>query len=243
MNYDIWIKNNTLANLTYSSQDILPGEYHKLKDSQKQVWAGLSNLLVDIASGDAIVAKIDDGNNDIVDVNEAINYLKGLLPQDVNIPASVGIRGVKEPKNMRARLAGIISDTVPNGTTKNLDWLMDNVSYNGQNKKCYFDGIQYYSSNANIGDCACFQVVDKDGFGVLAGWYDQATFDAMGNEYVVEQFGMDWYMLPNVKEDLMLYKSEIVPGLYIRVRYTSTGTEDVNVIVNLFRHLDSSKDA
>ena len=73
-----WIKNNSGTQSTYGGQDITNGAYYQIQSHQEISWANNSALLTDIASGDAIVAKDDSGNNDIADVNAAINYLKDI---------------------------------------------------------------------------------------------------------------------------------------------------------------------
>jgi hypothetical protein len=238
-----WIKNADIIDNTWVGQLIPAGTYYEIQQHEEFDWANNSSLLADIGSGKAIVAKDSSGTNDIVDINEAINYLKDNLPKDVKISESATISGVKDPAGMRARLVGIINSTITAGQTVDLDWLCPQLSFDGVNKKSYFDGIEYYAKNGNIGDKATFQVVDKDGIGVLVGWYTQAQFDAMGNLYVVEEFGEDWYMIPDALEHLMLYKAAIVPGLYIRMKYTSTGSTNVDIVVNLFRHLNGLEDA
>ena len=235
-----WIKNNSGADKTWCGQLVTDGSYYQLQSGEVGTWASNSTLLTDIATGDAIVAKDDSGMLNITDVNDAINYLKDNLPKDVKLFESATMSGVKDPKGMRARLTGIINNTITAGSTTDLDWACPQLQYQGLDKPSYFDGIQYYAKDAEIGDKASFQVVDKDGVGVTLGWYDQATFDAMGNLYVVEEFGKDWYMMPNEKIDLMLYKAAIIPGLYIRMKYTSTGATNVKIVINLFRHLDGN---
>lgn len=231
-----WIKNTTDSNKIWVGQVVDAGSYYEIKSIEEKTWASNSLLLTDIAIGDAIVAKDNSSNNDIIDINSAIDYLKDDLPQEVTMTNSISTAGVKDPNNMRARLIGIINETVTAGETVNLDWCSTQLQYLGEDKCSFFDGIQYYAKDAIIGDTSHFQVVDKDGAGVALGWYTQEQFDAMG-EYIIEDFGYDWYMIPNTMEDIMLYKARIIPGMYIRVKYHSIGTEDVHIIVNLFRHL------
>ena len=75
---DIYIKNPHLTNtINYQGQDILPGEYELIAELNLPKWKSDSQLLSDIGSGIAIVAKDSSGNGNIIDVNLAINYLKG----------------------------------------------------------------------------------------------------------------------------------------------------------------------
>lgn len=72
----ISIKNNTGETKTYEGQEILPGAYYIIEAMEELGWKNNSDLLKDIALGKAIVS---DGQRDITDINEAINFLKSLL--------------------------------------------------------------------------------------------------------------------------------------------------------------------
>lgn len=235
MSYTIKIKNLDTVPNTWVGKAFAVNEEYTLLPNEHITWSEDSDLIAAITAGKADVG---DASSYFTTTAEKIRHLQGDTPPEVSVSEAIETSGVKDPKGMRARLIGIMNETITAGTTQDIDWLCPQLQYQGVDRKSYFDGIQYYAKDATIGDKADFQVIDKDGVGVLAGWYDQATFDAMGNLYVVEEFGSDWYMIPDTMEDLMLYKAGIIPGLYIRMKYTSTGTTDVKIIVNLFRHLD-----
>lgn len=80
----IYIKNNSGSVSTYLGQQINDTEYYEIQPSELVSWQNNSLLITDIGSGDAIVAKSDDSNNDITDVSSAINYLK-----NTNIPTDL----------------------------------------------------------------------------------------------------------------------------------------------------------
>lgn len=73
-----YIKNDDTVNHTWSGQIVTPGQYYAIQGTEEIAWMNNAQLLSDIGSGLAIVAKDDTGNSDITDVNEAINYLKNL---------------------------------------------------------------------------------------------------------------------------------------------------------------------
>ena len=192
-------------------------------------------------SGDVLTCSFADtlSGGDVTTLDNLIAAHAGI--PTAQEPDAVVNTGIKEPNGLRARLVNIANQTVTQNTTTDIDWLIPQLQWQGANKNCYFDGIQYFIANGNPGDKCTFQVVDKDGFGVLAGWYDQATFDAMGNFYLVEEFGTDWALAPNSLEDLVLYKARLYAGLYIRMKFTSTSTStDPHVLMNIFRHLDEN---
>ncbi len=141
------------------------------------------------------------------------------------------VTGVKEPNGMRARLQGIADGTITAGSTGTFDYKFVQLSHNGVNKKSYFDGVQYYAKNAAIGDSVKFQIIDIDN---ILGY---------GANFVVEQFGDKWYIAPDAMEALRLFKSKVVPNLYIRIIYDSTGGTDVDFMCNLFQFLSEREDA
>ena len=134
------------------------------------------------------------------------------------------ISGVANPKGMRARLVGSHFINLTAGQVTNVDWQIPQLTFGGENKTSYFDGVEYYSANSKIGDTVTFQVVDKDGILYPAGT-------------VVEEFATGLYVIPDQRDAFILYKAKLVPGLYIRVVYTSTGASNVDLICNLMRHL------
>ena len=69
-----------------------------------------------------------------------------------------------------------------------------------------------------------FQVVDVDGIAYPAGT-------------VLEEFGTNFYVAPDVLEDIILYEASMPAGMYIRIKYTSTGTTNVEFMSNLYRHI------
>lgn len=137
--------------------------------------------------------------------------------------------GLSEGGTLRARLIGIFNQPVQNSGTTNLDWKIPQSSYGypAVNKQSYMDGIEYFAEDSKVGDHITLQVIDKDGV-----YYPAGT--------VLDEFGTNWGILPN-QSTIKLYKAKLIPGLYIRVSYTSTGTTDINFICNLFRHMDTNK--
>jgi hypothetical protein len=238
----VWIKNNSGSTKTWAGQQIVDQAYYEIQPTELIIWANDSTLLVDIANSDAIVAKDDSGTADFSIIADAINYLKKNNPIVIDKNTPVRSYALAEASMLRARLVGIINQSITKTVISDVDWLIPHTTYNGVNKQGYMDGIEYYAKDAEMGDTITFQVVDKDGVGIVLGWYDQATFDAMGNLFVVDEFGKDWGIVPN-QDAIRLYKAKLIPGLYIRIKYNSIGTtNDVHIVCNLFRHMDTSED-
>tara|TARA_R100000951_G_scaffold19275_1_gene16084 strand:- start:1259 stop:2107 length:849 start_codon:yes stop_codon:yes gene_type:complete len=79
---DIWIKNTDTVEHKYAGQYIQPSEYYLIESIELSKWQNSSFLLDDIANDIAVVARDNSGNNDITDLNDAINYLKGIDAKD-----------------------------------------------------------------------------------------------------------------------------------------------------------------
>ena len=79
-----YIKNNSGVTKTWVGQQLANQEYYLIQQAELVQWANNSTLLSDIGNGNAVVAKSNDGTQNIVDVATAINYLKDedLTPRD-----------------------------------------------------------------------------------------------------------------------------------------------------------------
>lgn len=173
------IKNTTAEAITWVGQEIQPDEYYTIQPSEAHRWANNSILLSAIGAGDAIV---NDGTSDIIDVNDAINYLKG------NLPTEVVTQFEKDDKILKlARGSGtvdgngqaIIEVTVP-GTFNGID---PNTA-DGR----FVDAGRIWISEAQDGDYVKkVEIVDasnKIGYGagvVIGRWHDdEAAADNEG---------------------------------------------------------------
>ena len=218
-----WIKNDSGSTKTWVGQEITNQSYYEIQSNEELEWANNSTLLTDIGSGDAVVAKDDSGNTDFSDVNEAIDYLKG------DVPYSVKVLAFTDPNGVTNRFEGF-SGTATKNTTTDIDFL---IPYDRQ-----LNGGYMMQQDGFWGDKFTFQIIDKDGVGVTKGWYNQATFDAMGNIYVANEFAKNWYVDPDKTSQHAIESSftgTIYDGLYVRIKYTSVGTvDDVKIELNLF---------
>ena len=112
-----FIKNADTVDHNYLGQIISVGSYYQIQSNEEIAWVNDSMLLTDIGSGDAVVAKSNSGSDDILDVNDGINYLKDNLPKEVyNIPPFFG-RVSYELKDLKN--AGSVDMNV-DGSTNNV---------------------------------------------------------------------------------------------------------------------------
>jgi len=75
-----FVKNIDTVNHVYEGQTITPGSYYEIQKIEETRWMSSSSLLADIGSGKAMMAKTNDGQNDISDVNDQIVFLRGEVP-------------------------------------------------------------------------------------------------------------------------------------------------------------------
>lgn len=83
-------------------------------------------------------------------------------------------------------------------------------------------------------DIIRFMIVDKLGFGVSAGWYTQAEFEAMGSLYVVKEYDECWVNQIADLKKLMTpdgAPGEIPAGLHLRASYYARDTTKTDIKV------------
>lgn len=73
-----YIKNIDTVDHTYQGQVITAGAYYLIQPLEYVLFSSSSDLLTDIGSSKAQMAKTNDGSSDISDINEQVNYLKGI---------------------------------------------------------------------------------------------------------------------------------------------------------------------
>lgn len=221
------IKNLNTSNETVLGVVLAQNEVYTIP-SEKRIAASKDSSILDRISSGAL--QIGDGTNFFSSTADQTAYLLGTNPVTIDTETPVRMYALSEAANLRARLIGIYNQTVTQNTTTNLDWQIPQTAWLGVNKQGYMDGIEYYAKDAELGDTMKFQVVDKDGLVYPAGT-------------VLDEFGSSWGVVPDYNTTIRLYKAKLIPGMYIRVAYTSTSTTtDPHIMCNLFRHMDTATD-
>lgn len=120
--------------------------------------------------------------------------------------------------NVNCNIQGTIGTAIA-GTTTNIDIkLTDDHFITGGNLR---------TNQATFGDYCTFQVIDIDN---ILGY---------GTNIVLGQYCTNWYMCSDKQEQLdetIPYPAKLKAGLYLRLKYTSTGTSDVIVAVSYRLH-------
>jgi len=136
-----------------------------------------------------------------------------------------------------------VSGSIANGTTDSVDYkLMENL---------WLSGVRLVLNNQSIDDSLDFNIVDKEF--LFAGSLYPATPTEAGipgvdglswsqvtpNGVHLDDFGKG-YQVATDKEDQGKeepgYWAELIAGMYIEIKYTSTGATDVNLKANLYFH-------
>lgn len=202
-----FVKNTDSVEHKWGGQYVQPDTYYGIENIEEGVWSNDAQLLADMASGTAVVAKSDDGTTDFSDLNLAINYLKDISIQDDKGRCVVtqAVFGVNE---YRFRGLGV-RGTATAGATTNIDTTI-------QTDPRYINGGMLILENHHTDDTLCFQVVHP-----VAG--------------VLDEFVTDWCVDPSINTQaplILKYVAKLPVGLILRIAYTSAGTTDVTVKMN-----------
>lgn len=128
-----------------------------------------------------------------------------------------------------------IHGTCTAGTNTNVDYKLT--------EERWINGVDLMAKNQLLGDSIKFQVVDKDY--AYAGILYPVTYGGtawsvvMPTGVVLDEFGTDWYLAEDTQKQeqvLLPYPARVLVNLYIRLIYNSTGSDNVELYINLFLH-------
>lgn len=216
---DIYIKNTDTIAHVWSGQQIQPGEYYLLEGLEKPRWQNNSQLLSDIGSGIAIVARNGSGSEDIIDVATAIDFLKGELPKNVD-----GLLIVAPTFEEHQGLTVVWKGSLYTATAGALNIFDEVVTTQIKVRGGWYELMD---ANAVVGDYIEFSIIDKDDvLGLFATYGLTVGVDILE----LKKFIRKEYVNPSihVRQDFNSEgASTVVAGLYMRVTYLSTGSNDV----------------
>ena len=211
----VQVKNNKVDVDTWCGMQIEPSAYYEIQSIELSRWQNNSQVLIDIASGDLIV---NNGTADITDVAIAINFLKNIAAVDPDGLPLVTLSAFSNANNFRFRGTSFSGVGIAE-TTTSIDFLLTECRW--------INGGCLILKNHVFGDSITFQIVDKDnvfGYGVNT---------------VLDEFIKDFYLddEKHAQAQIMLdYPARLPVGVYMRLKYISTGAIDVDVKCNLFLH-------
>ena len=140
-------------------------------------------------------------------------------------------------EHLRVRHKGVFNGDIPPASVMDIDYVIEQLSYNGVNKKSYMIGIKY-CKGCSDGDELDLCLIDRDGVGVTYGWYSQQYFDD-NNPVLLDKFG-DKYFADSSGETIREHQADLVPGAVIRLHYkNNSSTDTAKFRGNLIRYMDT----
>lgn len=195
-----YLYNTTQSDLTFVGKTIESESFYLIQDIYLNTFANDSQLLVAISDGDILVAKDDSGSTNITDVNQAINFLKNLVPISVesqNLPFAAKI--LPGGKKIFTRMHG--KKFTINNSGEDLDF---SIPYT----QCKITGIEIIG--VEKGDKVQFKILD-DASGTYSGTPD----------LILNQFGFDVYPSKDFYNYKSNYDADLYYGMNLRLTYDS----------------------
>jgi hypothetical protein len=216
------VKNLQNASDVYRGKTIASGAYYQIQsDSELGYFSGDEKVNQDLWAIPAKIA-INNGTEDLSST-DGDKWLKGNTPgtQTIEYTSAYSMKCVA------------VNKEITKNSTDTIDLKVVNQSGESYEYK-YLWGGKVFGSNIEYGDYASFSIVDKDGFGVAAGWYTQQQFEGMGSLYVVKTYVVKQYVNPGTDNVLEAEAPGKIPvGLYLRCTYTSAGvTNNPKIFIN-----------
>jgi len=215
----IYAKNTDTVQHKWAGQYVQPSEYYALEFLEESKWASNSQVLSDIGSGILVIARDDSGNNDITDVSEAINYLKGVGPVNED-----GLPIVAPTFEEHQGLTVVWKGTLHTAAAGALSIFDEVVTTQIKVRGGWYELMD---DKAAVGDYIEFSIVDKDDvLGLFSAYGLTVGVDILE----LKKFIRKEYVNPRItgRQDFDSEgASTVYAGLYMRVAYFSTGAEDV----------------
>ena len=125
------------------------------------------------------------------------------------------------PDNVFQMQADAVTDTIPFGTLKNIDFKIENHGIETYTTK-YLAGAEIKTKNGADGDYAVSQIIDIDN---VLGY---------GENFIIKSYVRKKFMFPDKVQTIIGTAPGAIPvGLYIRVVYHSVGTSvDPTIYIN-----------
>jgi hypothetical protein len=202
------IKNNTTSEIIIQGQSIFPSEYYTIQSNEVH-WFSDTELIGLITNGEIIV---NNGNEDFTDPVIGLKYLTDDIPREV----------LTKSDNTYSLQTNAVHTTVTAGQVGILDFKLEN--YLGENYSAkYVKGGTVLVKNAEFGDWIEIDIIDKEN---LLGY---------GLDFLLKKYCIKMYIMPNTVNVLNcpFAPGRIPCGFYLRAKYHSASTQDVDVYLNL----------
>lgn len=213
----IYIKNNSNADITVEGQIITPSSYYMIQPTEQLRYGSSSQLLGYITDTTCIIAKSDTGSDDITDVNTAIDFLKGALPTSVsstNTPFASKV--LPDGSKLFERKHGVAGSSVAAGTSVSTVYT---ITYTN----CKITAVEVIGGNEN--DQVDFEILDT-----VTG-----TVTTIPSA-LLNQFGFGVFITAGKYKEESRYDADLFVGLQLRMTYTNNSNSAVTPNFNVTLH-------
>lgn len=212
----IKVKNNKETTDTWSGMMIDSDTYYTLEQSEYNKWQNDSKVLIDIATGDLVV---NNGTDDILDIANAINHLKQVIPEARNAIGEIIVAPTFEDIGDLTTIWKCALHTAP---ANSLSFFDQAVTTQHKLREGWFKII----SGGTIGDYIECSVIDKDD---VLGLFSAFNLTLGVDILELKKYIRTEYISPDDKTRQPFNSnavSELMSGLYIRVAYLNIGDSE-----------------
>jgi len=214
-----YIKNDSGSEITVEGQAITAGDYYLIQATEESKFASSSTLLSYIGEGVVLMARSNSGPEDISDVNEAIDFLKGNLPAKVKIVSNLppfADKVLVTGEKLYKRKHGFKMDAIPANSSASAIFI---IPY----QRCKLTDVEIVGGKED--DEVDFFILDT-ALGTLSGIPN----------FPLNQFGFDVQIVANTHTEHSDYDAELFSGLQIMFQYYNKNNSSVNPKFNLTLH-------
>ena len=217
-----------LKNVSGDTQDIIKwwniDEEYLIPDITRRTQYANSPVVLTAVANSILV--VNDGENDITDINSAIDYLKGVTSSNVNIDYNPAFKSKVLSNGLKLyRRKHGFSIVVPASSSKEETLT---IPYT----QAKINEVEFV--NCNSGDSADFKVYDS-----VTGIYQQtlgASAETIDADLMLNQFGFGVKLPDGIYKDISSYDADVIGGMRIKITYTNSTAGAITIYGNIVYH-------
>lgn len=224
-----YVKNEDNVKRTYQGQPVWPGEYYLIPSDKETKWANDDNLVADIFAGHIVVARSNDEQNDYNDPLEGLDYLRNMVPAEVEIKKQAegtpfASKTLPDGRKLFKRVHGVFK-TIAAGATDTIELI---VPYT----QAKINALEILG--ACHGDTANFNVYDNEA-GIITSMSASTGYTAIPNAKL-NQFGFNVCMRKDFHKEESQYDADVIQGMRLELEITNSKDEEVLIGANFILH-------
>lgn len=210
-----YIKNISGSQQTWLGKVLEDNEYHQISDSNAAVWATNDDVLTALAVGDAVMAKSNDGTQDLSGTSANIAFLRNLIPPEI-MTTTFAAKNLPDGRRLFMRVRGV--SAVVSGTPDNIDFIVPYAA-------CKINAVEII--NCEIGDKVDFEVYDNPS-GTISGVPDAK----------LNQFGFSVNMTDKFYSHKSNYDADLIKDMKVRLVYDAINSDMLpkTIYINFILH-------